>query len=89
MGTDLAPTVAEGVCELFSFLWLEQGHPGSAAERNYRIESLKRSQRGDVYSEGYRQALAAYYACGSSLLRVLQQVKTTGTLGAAVGRRHR
>ena len=86
--TDLAPVVSEGVCELFSFLWLEGegGHPGSDAERSYRIESLKRSQHGDIYSEGYRQALAAYYACGSSLTQVLQQVRRTRTLGPAVGR---
>ena len=74
------------VCELFSFLWLEGGHPGSDAERRYRIESLKRSQHGDIYSEGYRQALAAYYACGSSLTQVLQQVRRTRSLGKAVGR---
>ena len=87
--TDLAPLVSEGVCELFSFLWLEGGHTGSDAERRYRIESLKRSQHGDVYSEGYRQALAAYYACGSSLTKLLQTVRRTRTLGAAVGRRHK
>ena len=86
--SDLAPVVAEGVCELFSFLWLEGGHPGGEAERRYRIEALKRrgSGGGDVYSEGYKQALACYYACGSSLTQVLQQVRRTRTLGTHVGR---
>ena len=74
-------------CELFSFLWLEGGHPGSAAERTFRIESLKNNQ-DRVYSEGFKQALAAYYANGSSLPRLLEQVRQTrtlGGLGASVG----
>ena len=70
---------------MFSFLWLERCPSVSKQEREYRVESMRRNQDA-VYSEGFKQALAAFYACGSSLTRVLEQVKQTRTLGVAIGR---
>ena len=80
----LPPPVAEGVCELLAYLWLTDGGEASKlgesdAERQARISCMLKSS-DQVYGQGFRDALAAYYAVGSSLPRLLQELKLTKRL---------
>ena len=81
-GTRLAPALAEGLCELLAFLWLTEGElwgelwgealrgaetgVESPKDREARVSGmLQNTDR--IYGGGFRDALAAYYATGSSL----------------------
>lgn len=78
--THMADRVAEGVCELFSYLW-EQGQLDRGAkdegERQRRMAAMHTST-DEVYGAGFRDALAAYKQCGSSLVAFLARVKESG-----------
>lgn len=80
--SQLTPHVAEGVCELFSFLWLQEGAAGSKKERGYLVHLIENNAY-KAYSEGFRSALAAFYANSSSLVKLLAHVKQTRTLPVA------
>ena len=88
--TSLTPPVAEGICELFAYLWLTEGERAAATarpadsdgdERRARVQAMLASS-DRVYGKGFRDALAAYYALDSSLPRLLDQVKRRGALPA-------
>ena len=100
-GTRLAPALAEGLCELLAFLWLTEGElwgelwgealrgaetgVESPKDREARVSGmLQNTDR--IYGGGFRDALAAYYATGSSLTALLREVKRLGRLpGTAFG----
>ena len=74
--------MAEGLCELFSYLWDESQAPRGErdeGERRRRMEAMEAST-DPVYGAGFRDALAAYRACGSSLTALLARVRDGGGL---------
>jgi hypothetical protein len=73
----------EGLCELFSYLW-EHGQciAGKADQREQtrrrrRMEGMLQSP-DEIYGAGFRDALAAFRACGYSLTGLLDRVKDSG-----------
>ena len=82
--TRTADRVAEGVCELFSYLW-EQGQLDRGAkdegERQRRMAAMHMST-DEVYGAGFRDALAAYKQCGSSLVAFLAGSRRAGAASA-------
>lgn len=79
----MPPPLVEGLCELISYLWLEQALDDrddvAEVERHARMRVMAQS-RDEVYGQGFRDALAAYEACGASLPGLLQEVKASGGL---------
>lgn len=102
----MPPSLAEGLCELFAYLWLTEhsgGEPlGAVASagspllppahakprqpptepqsvRTVRVKAML-SNTDAVYGDGFRAALAAYYAVGSSLPKLLDEVRRTKRL---------
>ena len=74
----LRARVAEGLCELFSYLWEQsRGKDGDDVARRRRLSAMETSADA-VYGVGLRDALAAYKACGSSLNVLLQRVHESG-----------
>lgn len=75
----MADRVAEGVCELWSYLW-EHGRivKEQTLERTRRQRMLHMESDPTIYGEGFRDALAAYVACGYSLPKLMARVKQTG-----------
>ena len=71
--------VAEGVCELFAYLWLPHAGAGPEKERRYRVHTIE-ANPDPTYGGGFRRALAAYSACSSSLPALLREVKATRRL---------
>ncbi len=71
--------VAEGVCELFAYLWLQHAGAGPEKERRYRVHTIE-ANPDPTYGGGFRRALAAYYGCSSSLPALLREVKATRRL---------
>ena len=52
----------------------EDGRVSERKERGFRVEAMLRNS-DRIYGQGLRDALAAYYAVGSSLTRLLEEVK--------------
>ena len=114
--SSMPPYLAEGICELFAYLWLTEHNSVGAAEtppplplprvgtetksggaptqqtqqtqahsvRAVRVKAML-SNKDAIYGDGFRAALAAYYAVGSSLPLLLEEVRRTRRLpgGAA------
>ena len=83
--------LAEGLCELFSFLWLTgdggAAGPGGAwagteAERAHRVRAIVDNPDA-VYGGGFRAARRSFEACGSSLRLLLDEVRSRGRLPTA------
>ena len=70
----LAPKVEEGICELFSYLWLNR-QPGEGAARRIRLLEKNRDR---VYGTGFRTVRRALRK--RSLKRLLSYVKRYGRL---------
>ena len=76
----MSDRVAEGLCELFSYLWEHRCHivgEGDEAERRRRMRLMQTSTDA-IYGEGFRDALAAYRACGHSLTALMARVRESG-----------
>ena len=71
--------VAEGLCELWAYLW-EHGRVVAGETDWQRRQRMRQMERNDdaVYGDGFRDALAAYVACGYSLSRLMARVRDTG-----------
>uniref|UniRef100_A0A7S2D595 Protein DA1-like domain-containing protein n=1 Tax=Haptolina brevifila TaxID=156173 RepID=A0A7S2D595_9EUKA len=72
--------VAEGLCELFAYLWEHSCNltgEGDEAERRVRMKAMENCT-DSTYGVGFRDALAAYASCGFSLPALLSRVKESG-----------
>ena len=77
----LPPALAEGVCELFAYLWLTagSGKGGGGGSSAFRVKMMTDSKDA-IYGQGFRDALAAYYAVDGDLMRLLEEVRTSRRL---------
>lgn len=76
----MSDRAAEGLCELFSYLWEHRCHlvgEGDEAQRRRRMRNMETST-DVVYGDGFRDALAAYRACGHSLAELIARVRESG-----------
>jgi hypothetical protein len=76
----MSDRAAEGLCELFSYLWEHRCHivgEGDEAERRRRMRLMQTSTDA-IYGDGFRDALAAYRACGHSLAALIARVRESG-----------
>lgn len=76
----MSDKTAEGLCELVSYLWEHRCHvvgEGDESERRRRMHAMETS-KDEIYGEGFREALAAYKACGHSLPTLISRVRESG-----------
>lgn len=80
----------EGICELFSWLWLGGGLTVSAStqitpnksneQENARRRHRMETRKDPVYGDGFREAKSALEKCGGNLWRLLEAVRVSGEL---------
>ena len=81
--SSMAAPLAEGVCELLAYLWLTRGARADGdAQLVVRVRAMMENT-DKVYGQGFRDALAAYYECGSSLPNLLAEIRRLGRLPTA------
>ena len=72
----MAAPLCEGICELFAYLWLTRPSHPQGQQLVVRVRAMMENT-DRVYGQGFRDALAAYYACDSSLVRLLSELHRT------------
>ena len=75
----MAAPLCEGICELFAYLWLTRPSHPQGQQLVVRVRAMMENT-DRVYGQGFRDALAAYYACDSSLVRLLSELHRTHRL---------